>query len=98
MERNAMSPFSAMPLSSRLHAVLLAAALLAAPVTFSQDANAAPAAASPAGTGVKPWPAPVGHHQPQASDVPPEARQGAALSEERLDAEFDRKLMICRGC
>ena len=46
-----------------------------------------------------PWLAPVGHRQPTKSDVP-----GAQLlsSWERqqiaLDAELDRKLIICRGC
>ena len=50
-------------------------------------------------TSHSPWLAPVGHRQPTKSDVP-----GAQLlsSWERqqiaLDAELDRKLIICRGC
>ena len=50
-------------------------------------------------TSHSPWLTPVGHRQPTKSDVP-----GAELlsSWERqqiaLDAELDRKLIICRGC
>ena len=40
------------------------------------------------------WPAPVGHSQPRAGDIP----AGLALSPSLEDREFDAKLNICRGC
>jgi hypothetical protein len=46
----------------------------------------------------RPWPAPVGHRQPQASEVPPQvgADEGAVTQSEH---DFDTKrLGICRGC
>jgi hypothetical protein len=51
-------------------------------------------------TSHSPWLAPVGHRQPTRAEMP----QGAELLSpwERvqlvLDAELDRKLVICRGC
>jgi hypothetical protein len=46
-----------------------------------------------------PWLAPTGHRQPTKADVPQEG--GLSQWEQRqqvLDAELDRKLLICRGC
>jgi hypothetical protein len=46
----------------------------------------------------RPWPAPVGHRQPQASELPPQvgADEGAITQSEH---DFDTKrLSICRGC
>jgi hypothetical protein len=45
------------------------------------------------------WPAPVGHFQPRAGDIP----SGIPLSpsraeQETLDRALDEKLRICRGC
>jgi hypothetical protein len=45
------------------------------------------------------WPAPAGHFQPRASDIP----AGIPLSPSRVeqesrDRQLDRKLTICRGC
>ena len=40
------------------------------------------------------WPAPVGHFQPRAGDIP----SGIALSPSLADRDFDDKLRICRGC
>ncbi|WP_298260798.1 hypothetical protein [Bradyrhizobium sp.] len=51
-----------------------------------------------------PWPAPVGHRQPRADQVPSEKDIGnnganANNAMKREDAELDRKLKsICRGC
>jgi hypothetical protein len=46
-----------------------------------------------------PWRAPIGHHQPGKADVPsPEVLSTWERQERRLDAELDRKLIICRGC
>lgn len=43
--------------------------------------------------------APIGHRQPRPSDMsePVQAAPGDAELR-RLDAEIDRKLIICRGC
>jgi hypothetical protein len=47
-------------------------------------------------TRMKPWPAPVGHHQPHAADVP---ASPAAQTLDQEDAAVDRKISnICRGC
>lgn len=43
--------------------------------------------------------APIGHRQPRQIDVPLVAAMSPIDSElRRLDAEVDRKLIICRGC
>jgi len=49
-----------------------------------------------ANTRTNPWPAPVGHHQPRATDVPALPSM-PALDQE--DVEVDRKIgNVCRGC
>jgi hypothetical protein len=46
----------------------------------------------------EPLPAPVGHRQPRADQVP-QGNDPAADAEKRQDAELDRKIKsICRGC
>jgi hypothetical protein len=46
-----------------------------------------------------PWQAPVGHRQPKVIDVPGNTGQPPFEAEQRrLDAELDKKLVICRGC
>jgi len=51
-------------------------------------------------SGKGPLPAPVGHRQPRADQVPPENNNSAASeAEKKQDAELDRKIKsICRGC
>ena len=46
------------------------------------------------------WPAPVGHRQPRASDVPSEKNlSNPNTPANKEDAELDRKIKsICRGC
>ena len=48
----------------------------------------------------EPLPAPVGHRQPRADQVPEgKDNSAAAEAEKRQDAELDRKIKsICRGC
>jgi len=41
------------------------------------------------------WPAPVGHFQPRASDIP---LSPALADREVRDLALDEKLKICRGC
>lgn len=50
-------------------------------------------------TSHSPWLAPTGHRQPTRADVPQNDTLSALEREQiRLDAELDRKLIICRGC
>jgi len=46
------------------------------------------------------WPAPVGHRQPRAEDIPAEGpkKRDSDVQLERLNRALDGKLMICRGC
>ena len=45
------------------------------------------------------WPAPVGHFQPRAADIPADIPLSPSLQEQdALDRELDAKLKICRGC
>jgi hypothetical protein len=46
------------------------------------------------------WPAPVGHRQPRAEDIPAEGPKKSDYDAqlERLDRALDGKLKICRGC
>ena len=48
----------------------------------------------------EPLPAPVGHRQPRADQVPEgKDNPSATDAEKRQDAELDRKIKsICRGC
>jgi hypothetical protein len=44
-------------------------------------------------------PAPIGHRQPRAADLPPTLpRDGSDEWLQRLNHEIDSKLKICRGC
>jgi hypothetical protein len=60
--------------------------------------RSAPGTSSSIGTNV--WPAPVGHRQPRAEDVPPEKNLSNPNDPaNREDAALDRKIKsICRGC
>ena len=67
--------------------------LLAGPGVIAQTANRP---ANPSSDKQGPWPAPVGHRQPRADQVPQENPSEAM---KREDAALDRKLKsICRGC
>jgi hypothetical protein len=59
---------------------------------------ATPVLAAGVETATKPWPAPVGHRQPRAADIP----TSAFVSQKPLDQEdenVDRKMRnVCRGC
>jgi hypothetical protein len=48
----------------------------------------------------EPLPAPIGHRQPRADQIPQDKDNSAASeAEKRQDAELDRKIKsICRGC
>ncbi len=40
------------------------------------------------------WPAPVGHRQPRAADVP----SPSSVLDRQDDARIDQRINICRGC
>lgn len=72
--------------------------LMAGPAAIAQTGNSSSGKQTP-------WPAPVGHRQPRADQVPSEkdlgtnSGTGANDAMKREDAELDRKLKsICRGC
>jgi hypothetical protein len=71
--------------------------LVAGPVATAQTAGRP---ANPSSEKQGPWPAPVGHRQPRADQVPPENNLSNPDSNaNREDAALDRKLKsICRGC
>lgn len=77
--------------------VAIAALLgLATSASFAQNQSTQQSGASPLGTRVAP--APVGHRQPRAADIKPSEKTAAEIQEEKLQAELERKLKICRGC
>ena len=91
-----MSSISILKRSSRFAAVVTTGLVLSgllSPATAS-DQN------SPAVlTSHSPWLAPTGHRQPTRADVPQNEILSAWGREQQvLDAELDRKLIICRGC
>jgi hypothetical protein len=62
------------------------------PAAVAQTGNSSPRR--------EPLPAPVGHRQPRADQVPEgKDNPSATEAEKRQDAELDRKIKsICRGC
>ena len=79
----------------RLRATGLAA-LLVAPLLFAPASSAQELGTPLYSPGLPP--APVGHRQPRAGDIPQSNKSQADLLEERQQAELSRKLRICRGC
>ena len=56
-------------------------------------------ASTPEASPSKPWPAPVGHRQPRAAELPAHLPKTASdLAQERRDRELDRRLQICHRC
>ena len=90
------------------HRVMLHAAALVLPgLLLSAQAVAQTQSKEPdrtVGSGVRSEepslpPAPVGHRQPRAADLPATLPRGASDEWlDRLNRETDRKLEICRGC
>jgi hypothetical protein len=84
----------------RIAALLLPGLLLAMPAA-SEGSRDWLRSADPerSGTASKIPPAPVGHRQPTAADIPKNVTKDAAdLEREKRDRELDAKLQICRGC
>jgi hypothetical protein len=72
-------------------AAALAAPLLVAPVSVAQELG------TPLYSPGLP-PAPIGHRQPRAADIPQSGKSQADILEERQQAELNRRLRICRNC
>jgi hypothetical protein len=62
-----------------------------------QDDNDKPVPSAPGAVRASPFPAPVGHRQPRASDIPPPPAGDNAREVEPRD-DINEKLRICRGC
>ena len=81
-----------------LSALLIPAAALAvdAPRTTAEPTTTGSAGGIP--------PAPVGHRQPRAADVPDESRADSSIARgsdvwiNGINRDIDRRLFICRGC
>jgi hypothetical protein len=73
-------------------------ALIGAPGAFAQSSNTGSSSATKGGGGV--LPAPVGHRQPRAGDVPDEKNlTNPSDPMNKEDALLDKKIRsICRGC
>jgi hypothetical protein len=68
------------------------------PGTPPQASPAAPGTTTGSAPGQVP-PAPVGHRQPRAADIPATTDKSPAEQHvEKLQKEGDKKLNICRGC
>jgi hypothetical protein len=91
-----------MSTSTTKHSTRVAAAVAAGVVLFGllSPAMAASDQNSPTVlTSHSPWLAPIGHRQPVAADVPQvDVLSAWERQQQDLDAELDRKLVICRGC
>jgi hypothetical protein len=74
-------------------------ALVASPAAIAQTGSR-PSANPSLDKGGGPWPAPVGHRQPRADQVPPEKDLSDPKNAvNREDAALDRSIKsICRGC
>jgi len=75
--------------------------MIGAPGVYAQGGTST-AVKSPPESGSGPWPAPVGHRQPRASDVPDEknlTNNGPMDLLTKENQALDKKIKsICRGC
>ena len=82
-------------------AALLSLALLLSAQALAQDQAKEPDLTVGSAVHEEPSvpPAPVGHRQPQASELPANAaRDPSDEWLDRINRDIDRKLQICRGC
>jgi len=90
-----------MPSSITKHSSRVIAGFAAGVILLSliSPAGAAGPQDASALTSHSPWLAPVGHRQPARADVPQNEMLPAWEHQQQvLDAELDRKLIICPGC
>ena len=90
--------FTTRSIAAGLIAALAVPVLIAGPVAMAQTGTGSSMSGNKGGTG--PLPAPVGHRQPRAGDVPPEknlSNPNDPVNKE--DAALDKRIKsICRGC
>jgi len=90
-----------MSTSNKNHSASVVAALVAGVALFG---SLSPAAASDQNnsavlTSHSPWLAPIGHRRPTRAGVPQtEVLSAWERRQQDIDAQLDRKLIICRGC
>ena len=73
--------------------------LIGAPAGFAQSGGTSTAVKNPGGGGGGVLPAPVGHRQPRAGDVPDDKNGNPSDFLAKENATLDKKLKsICRGC
>ena len=84
----------------RIATLLLPGLLLVTPAAAEGSRDwLRPADSDRSATAPKIPPAPVGHRQPTAADIPKNVpKEPADLEREKRDRELDAKLQICRGC
>jgi hypothetical protein len=76
-----------------------AVAALVLATTAAAGKEAAEPPAEPVARAAMPWPAPVGHRQPRAADLPvSQPKDDLDLRIERINRDLDRRLRICRNC
>jgi hypothetical protein len=83
------------------HSARFAAAVVASGVLFGllSPATASDQNSPAVLTSHSPWLAPTGHRQPTRADLTQNEMLSAWEREQQiLDAELDRRLLICRGC
>ena len=87
-----------MPTMPRLTALVLPG-LLAATGLAAQEARPPDPPPEMSRSAATP-PAPVGHRQPRAADLPPPSAEHDELTKkiEQMNRALDRKLQICRNC
>jgi hypothetical protein len=85
-------------LTTKTLATIALLALMAGPAALAQTGNSGSGANSAKSSG--PLPAPVGHRQPRADQVPSEQNLSDPNNPvNKEDAALDRKIKsICRGC
>ena len=85
-----------MTIASALRATLLAVAIAALLPISPNPLSAQEQLSTPSTSRI--IGAPAGHRQPRPADIPATDKSAADLQEEKLQAELNRKLRICRGC
>jgi hypothetical protein len=89
-------------MSAKIESALIAAMIFgSASVAVARETatNHVPArACSAIQTACLPWQAPIGHRQPDVTDISKVQPVPSDLELQALDKALDRKLTICRGC
>jgi hypothetical protein len=92
--------FMTRSIAAGLVAALALLVLIAVPAAMAQTGSGTGSSMSGNKGGTGPLPAPVGHRQPRAGDVPPEKNLSNPNDPaNKEDAALDKRIKsICRGC